>query len=68
VPASNDRNQQIAARARLGESHESIGQAYGISRQRVSQIVARSAPPPQAKHNAPKWPADTAPNTLNCKK
>jgi hypothetical protein len=37
----SDRNRQIIERRRSGESFRAIGTAFGISRERVRQIVER---------------------------
>ena len=39
-----ERDQQIAAKARLGQSHEAIAAEYKLSRARISQIVAAANP------------------------
>ena len=45
MPGPNaERDAKIAAAARLGQSHEAIAREHGISRARVSQIVAASKP------------------------
>lgn len=41
---NDERDQQIAAKARLGQTHEAIAAEYGITRARVSQIVAAANP------------------------
>jgi hypothetical protein len=57
VPApkqNTERDQAIAARARLGQSHDSLAAEYGLTRQRVSQIVAAANPhsPEEAQRQA----------------
>jgi len=46
VPSPNnaERDAKIAAAARLGQTHEAIAAEHGISRARVSQIVAAANP------------------------
>ena len=45
MPAPNaERDARIAAAARLGQNHEAIAKEHGISRARVSQIVAAANP------------------------
>ena len=45
APSTNtERDQQIAAAARLGQTHEAIAQEHGLTRARVSQIVAAANP------------------------
>jgi len=45
VPAPNaERDARIAAAARIGQTHEAIAAEHGISRARVSQIVAAANP------------------------
>ena len=39
VPAQTERNEGIRARYEAGETGASIAQAFGISEQRVNQIV-----------------------------
>jgi Mor family transcriptional regulator len=41
VPAQTERNEEIRARYEAGETGASLAQAYGISEQRVNQIVRR---------------------------
>jgi Mor family transcriptional regulator len=41
VPAQTERNEEIRARYAAGETGASIAQAFGISEQRVNQIVRR---------------------------
>ena len=44
-PSTNaERDQQIAAKARLGQTHEAIAREHGLTRARVSQIVAAASP------------------------
>jgi len=38
------RDQQIAAKARLGQSHDSLAAEYRLTRQRISQIVTAANP------------------------
>jgi len=47
VPApkqNTDRDAQIAARARLGQSHDSLAAEFKLTRQRIGQIVAAANP------------------------
>lgn len=39
-----ERDQQIAAKARLGQTHDAIAAEYGLTRSRVSQIIAGQNP------------------------
>ncbi|NJK82001.1 MAG: hypothetical protein HC914_19940 [Chloroflexaceae bacterium] len=39
IPEQTDRNTRIRELATQGVSHEEIGRAFGITRQRVSQII-----------------------------
>ena len=39
VPAQTERNEEIRARYETGETGASIARAFGISEQRVNQIV-----------------------------
>jgi Mor family transcriptional regulator len=39
VPAQTERNEEIRARYEAGETGVSIAQTFGISEQRVSQII-----------------------------
>lgn len=41
---NTERDQQITAKARLGQTHEAIAQEHGLTRARVSQIVAAANP------------------------
>jgi Mor family transcriptional regulator len=41
TPEKADRNKQIIARYEAGETGASIAQAFGISQQRINQIVRR---------------------------
>jgi DNA-binding NarL/FixJ family response regulator len=41
VPAQTERNEEIRARYKAGETGASIAQDLGISEQRVNQIVRR---------------------------
>jgi Mor family transcriptional regulator len=41
VPEKTDRNTEIIARYEAGETGASIAQAFGISEQRVNQIIQR---------------------------
>jgi Mor family transcriptional regulator len=41
VPAQTEPNEQMRARYEAGETGASIAQAFGISEQRVNQIVRR---------------------------
>lgn len=44
APANTERDTRIVAAARLGQTHDAIAREHGISRARVSQIVADSRP------------------------
>jgi transcriptional regulator with XRE-family HTH domain len=57
VPApktNTGRDQAIAARARHGQTHDALAAEYGLTRQRVSQIVAAANPqgPEEAQRQA----------------
>jgi Mor family transcriptional regulator len=39
VPAQTERNEEIRARYEAGEIRASLARAYGISEQRVNQII-----------------------------
>lgn len=46
APKTNsDRDTAICAKHRLGMSYEALGAEYGLTRQRIAQIVKASAPP-----------------------
>lgn len=46
---NTDRDARIAAAARLGQTHDAIAREHGITRARVSQIVAASKTPVSAE-------------------
>jgi hypothetical protein len=43
--ANTERDARIAAAARLGQTHDAIAREYGLTRARVSQIIAATRPP-----------------------